>query len=652
MKKISVILLQLLFICTYSSANKFLVKSPNEKLLVTVEIGEEITYTVSYNQNKFILPSTLGLEFSNAAFLSHDFEVVEHSTKQIDELWEPVLRTNGTIRDHCNELNLSVREKRFPVRKINLIFRAYDDGLAFRYYIPRQKGEELLQMTDEKTTFRFAKDYEAWMADYLEFNSHQESEFYKKRISDVQHGKVIGVPFVVKINQSLYCALTEANLTDYPGMYIGYDNPQDEKGIQLYSRLCPLKGDKNNLTKASIKTPHFTPWRVIMIGEQPGDMIESDIILNLNDPVAYDDVSWIKPGRCAWDHWWSGGVKMNTETIKKYIDFASEMGFEYQLIDWHWYGPPFTTNGEWKANPDADITTVNPDVDMPHILDYAKQKNVKLWLWLLWNHADKQMDEAFALYEKWGIAGVKIDFMAADHQEMVNWYHKTIQKAAEHHLMLNFHGAYKPTGIRRTYPNMMTREGVLGNEYNGWSTRITPEHNVTLPFTRMLAGQMDYTPGGFLNCSMDDFKTGHPTRIMGTRCHELAKFVIYESPIITVCDHPDHYKNQQGLDFLRQVPAEWDKTEVIAGEIGEYIIMARKNKDRWFIAGMTNSLERTVKFDLGFLEEGKYKLTLWKDLTAVDGDYQEADISKQKVSPEDTISVKMISGGGFTGIIE
>jgi alpha-glucosidase len=331
---------------------------------------------------------------------------------------------------------------------------------------------------------------------------------------------------------------------------------------------------------------------------------------------------------------------MNTETIRQYIDLAAAMGWKYQLIDWQWYGQ--------YNRPDADVTTVNPDVDMPEVLQYAEEKGVKCWLWLYWTDIDRQLEEAFALYEKWGVAGVKIDFMARDDQEMVNWYHKVVREAAEHHLMVNFHGAYKPTGMRRTLPNMMTREGVLGNEYNAWSTRITPDHDVTLPFTRMLAGQMDYTPGGFLNRGKGEFRAGHPTQVMGTRCHTLAKFVVYNSPITTVCDHPDHYYGEPGVEFLKEVPAVWDETKVLNGEIGEYITMARRSGNKWFIGSMTNSYERTLKIPFDFLGNKNYVIHTFRD---VNGDPVSVNMETKKITGDDELTIHMQPGGGFAAYL-
>jgi alpha-glucosidase len=342
---------------------------------------------------------------------------------------------------------------------------------------------------------------------------------------------------------------------------------------------------------------------------------------------------------------------MDTETIKKYIDLAADMGWEYMLVDWNWYGPPFGDVIGGPGNPNADITTVVEEVDMPGIIKYANDKNVDILVWLLWDHVEKQMDEAFALYEKWGVKGVKIDFMARDDQWMVQWYHKVVKKAAEHHLSVDFHGAYKPTGWTRTYPNLLTREGVLGNEYSKWSSRITPEHTTTLPFTRMLAGQMDFTPGAFLNRSMGQFRNGSPAQAMGTRCNQLAMFVVYYSPLTVACDHPDNYKNQLGMEFLKEVPTVWDDTRVLNGKVGEYITMARRKGDRWFVGAMTNSEGRTLGIDLDFLGEGKWEIHYFKDAKDADIHAERLETGTSKVSSEDEVWIEMAPGGGYAAYI-
>ena len=412
----------------------------------------------------------------------------------------------------------------------------------------------------------------------------------------------------------------------------------------LTTKLSPLPGEEEEGVKARFFEQMQTPWRVIMVSDNPGKFIESEIIHGLNPPCAIENPSWIKPDMCAWDHWWSGEVKMEMDVIKEYIDLAATQGWPYMLIDWQWYGP--------FNRPEADITKPAPQLDMPGILAYARSRNVRCWLWLYCTDVNKNdaYKQAFALYEKWGIAGVKIDFMDRDDQEMVNWYRQIIQAAANHKLMVNFHGAYKPDGIDRTYPNMVTREGVLGGEYSKFSNRIWPEHNVTLAFTRMLAGQMDYTPGGFLNVTPEEFKQQSPTLVANTRCAELSKFVIYESPLTVVTDHPKHILGQSGADFLKVVPTQWDDTRFLEGYPGEYIVMAKRSGKQWYIGAMNNRVQRTIEVNTSFLPEGRYELEYWEDGRNANKKPTEVNKKKIHLTTEKPLKIKMANGGGYVGI--
>ena len=622
-----------------ASAQIYQLSSPDGSVNVTVNTKDTVRYAVSYKGKTILLKSPLLLEFADSPPLGRYMEVNNEEKKTMDNTWEAVAGQQKEMRNYCKQLRLQMVEERFPGRKLVVTFRAYNDGVAFRYYLPELTSKQELVITNEYSTFHFPEDYTAWVADYGSYATHQETEFWKHPLSYIESSSIIGLPLTVKHSENLYTAVTEANLDDWSGMYVGRDEHAC-KGVRLQSKLSPEGGNPDNAEKVRISTPHTSPWRVVMIGESPGALIESDMVMNLNEQCEIEDLSWIEPGISAWDHWWSGGVQMNTATIKEYIDLAAEMGWKYQLIDWQWYGQ--------YNDPDADVTTVNPDVDMPEVLQYARDKGVKCWLWLYWSDIDRQLEEAFALYEKWGIAGVKIDFMARDDQEMVNWYHKVVRTAARHHLMVNFHGAYKPTGFRRTLPNLMTREGVLGNEYNAWSTRITPDHDVTIPFTRMLAGQMDYTPGGFLNRGKGEFRTGHPTQVMGTRCHTLAKFVVYNSPITVACDRPEHYYGEPGTEFLKEVPTVWDETKVINGAIGEYITLARRSGKTWFIGSMTNSNERTLTVPLDFLDNGNYEIHIFRD---ADGGVTELKKETTEVTGSDELTIDMQPGGGFAAYL-
>jgi len=635
----------------------YVVQSPDQNSEYKITVGDKIVYEVWYKGTRIIENSTFGLQFSQAPYFGRNVKILQVEKTSFNETWEPVVGSFSQVLNYYNELIISVQENKSPERVVSIAIRAYNDGVAFRYqipeswsrFLPNYQDVERLTLMNESTSFNFTANHKIWAADYRSYATHQEEEFNPMFLDEITPEQVIGLPFLVKINSKCYAAITEADLTDWAGMYL----KKEDVGSNLTNLevdLSPLPG--NSKEKVKVLPGSWSPWRVIMLADSPGALIESEIVNNLNDPCEIEDPSWIVPGISAWDHWWSGEVNMNTGTLIDYIQLAADMDWEYMLIDWHWYGAPFRTDGEFRADPDADITTVNPAVNMPEVIEFAKKNDVKLILWLLWDHVEKQMDEAFALYESWGISGVKIDFMARDDQEMVNWYHKVVKKAAEHKLVVDFHGAYKPTGWSRTYPNLMTREGVLGNEYSKWSSRITPEHNVTLPYTRMLAGHMDYTPGGFLNVTAKDFRNGAPAQVMTTRAHQLGMFVVYFSPYTVACDHPDNYRNQKGIEFLKEVPASWDDTKFLCGDVGEYIVMARKRGNRWYIGGMNNSISRDALIKLDFLPAGKYKLHYFKDSPKSNVEPTDITIGTENVEGGQFYNLKMEKGGGYAAYLE
>lgn len=631
-----------LFIVFGLAHAQYSVMSPHSLVEAKVEVGSQISYSIYFNGMPVLTNSTVRFEFNQAPPLGDDMLVLKTSSKEINETWTPVLKRKSTILNNCKELTLQLQEKKFPRRIINLVFRVFDDGVAFRTEFIGPDNMHEYVLTDELTTFNFTADHDCWAADHRTYKSSQENEYLKRKLSDLTDQMIIGLPMTIKVSDDCYVAVTEAEITDYAGMYL---KPGHSKtGFAVRSQLSPLPKENDNGAKVKFKFPHQTPWRVIMLGSTPGQLVESEIIMNLNEPCAIADPSWIKPGISAWDHWWSGEVKVDNETIKKYINLASEMGWPYQLIDWQWYGP--------FNQPDANITKVAPQIDMPGILAYAKSKNVKCWVWIYSSDVTRSdWDKACATYESWGIAGVKIDFMDSDDQEMVNWYRRVVTTAAAHHLMVDFHGAYKPDGFRRTYPNLVTREGVMGNEYNKWSLRVTPEHMVTLPFTRMLAGPMDFTPGGFLNRTPEKFVNGSPAQVQGTRALQLAQFVVYDSPFMVACDHPDNYKGKEGVEFLKKVKTMWDDTKILNGQIGEFITSARRSGNDWFIGSMTNSEARLIEIKLDFLGEGKYQMVAFEDAPDASINAEHAIRTSKIVNKGDLVKIKMAPGGGFAAFL-
>ncbi len=622
------------------------VTSPDGNLTVTFELktnpqpylpGMRAYYRVSYKGQTVLKDSPLGLDFKDQAALDHGFEIIGSQRASHDTTWTDSLGAVRSVRDHYSELTVSLRESLVPGRRLDLIFRAYNSGIAFRYSLPRQNGLDKFTLSSEDTGFYFPGNPSAFALNLGSYNTSYEGEFQPVTLDQIKPTSIIGIPLLVHMPDGPWVAILEADLDDYAGMFLG-----GVRGIPgaLKSKLSPLPGHSDEAVISS--TPKDSPWDVVMVNSTPGGLIQSDaLILNLNPPSALSDPSWIKPGKAAWD-WWSGsyasGVNfkpgMNTATMEHYIDFASKAHFRYMLIDAGW-------------SPRDDITRTVPSIDMPAILAYAKQRNVRILLWMYWSAVDKQMDKAFPLFEKWGVAGVKIDFMNRNDQEMVNFYHRTVKATAAHHLVVDFHGAYPPDGLRRTYPNLLTREGVMGMEYNKWSRRETPEHLTTIPFTRMLAGPMDYTPGCFNNATREQFQ---PRQIQpmcqGTRANQLAMYVAYLSPLEMVSDYPEDLIGQPGFEFLKKVPTVWDGTRVLNGEPSKYVTIARRQGGDWYLGSMTNWTPRDLDVPLSFLGPGKWDAKIFADGPNADKNAKDLSIRAKQVTAGDTLPLHLASGGG------
>jgi len=634
------------------------VYSPDSSLQLICGLSDSagIQYSVLFHNREILLPSGIEIDLSQSRPICNNLKIVRTLTGSANETWDRVWGKRKHVVNRYNMVVVELQETGSPKRRINVHFRVYNDGVALRYELPVQKGLDTLIVSNEKIGFRFSGNNTVWAAYWNTFHLSQEKEFIKSKLSDIKPGNIIGTPLLLQAGDSAWIALLEANVTDWACSGLIADQVNQNS---LFSRLSRLPDD----TTVAIRTVHqrLSPWKVLMIGNHPGCLVESDILQNLNEPCALDDVSWIKAGVSAWDWWWSGkfapraGFKLgsNTRTMKYYIDFASEMGWSYQLVDWQWYGPPFKEDGSFNTG--ADITRMNKEIDIPELVKYAAERNVKIILWLLWANVEKQMDEAFSQYEKWGVAGVKIDFMDRNDQEMVNFYHRVAKAAARHHLVVDFHGAFVPDGFSRTYPNLITREGVLGNEYNKWSDRVTPVHCLTIPFTRMLAGEMDFTPGGFLNDNPENFKivgSDNPApHVMGTRCFQLAMMVVYESAFEVFCESPDNVRNQPGSDFLKSLPSSWDETKVLEGMPGEYIVIARKSGDTWYVGGMSTA-SRAFSISTGFLDAGKYHAVTWCDVTDPDKFPRGVIRREAEQDNQSRLDMKVGSGGGFMAILK
>jgi alpha-glucosidase len=633
------------------------VSSPNGQITLqlfnSTSADGALGYAVQFRGETMIKESKLGLEFSGGQTLGPGMHLSGSQPENMDEDYTVPVGKTRTVHNHYNGVRAEFANA--DGHKLTIEVRSFDDGVAFRYSVPQQPGLGKVSITREDTEFTYSKDAVTYPLILNGYESSWEDEYQLRHVGGLHPDWIIGLPYLANEPGIGWLAITEADIDNYAGMYLRKE-PRFG-GFTLTADLAPHRNEggvaEPEDVKVETETPFSSPWRVFMIADEPSKLIESNIVLNLNPPSKIADTSWIQPGKSAWD-WWSGEAApsvhfktgMNTATMEHYIDFASASGFPYMLIDAGWALAP-GRKGPQDYAAVADITQVTPGIDMPELLRYAKEKNVKLWLWAHWTSVDKYMDQAFPLFEKWGIAGVKIDFMNRDDQWMVNWYRHVAATAAEHHLMVDFHGAFKPDGLRRTYPNVMTREGVMGKEYLKWSAQVTPAHNATLPFTRMLAGPMDYTPGAFGNTDLKNFipRQFEPMGL-NTRAQELALYVIFESELEMVSDYPERYAGQKEFAFLKRVPCTWDEVHAIGGEPMQWISLARRSGRDWYVGSLTNWDQRDIQVPLSFLGPGKYEAEIYADAPDAATEATHTTLTHQAVDRNTVLDVHMVSGGG------
>jgi alpha-glucosidase len=606
-----------------SGSKPLTVDSPDSRLRVTFQLDERGRphFTVAMRDVP-VVSGTLGLSFADSGRLEENFKVIGVRRATRDDTYAISIGKASSARDHHNELTVFLEETATAHRKLHLVFRAFDDGVAFRYVIPDQEPLSDFILIDEQTQFSFPGDPTARVLPLKNYTTPYEAYYEKLPVSRIGPEKLLGLPLLLEHpgddSSPIWIALTEANLTDYAGMYVS--GVEGEPGT-LTAKLSP-QPHRQDGAKVLGRAPHASPWRVLMIGDNPGRLIESHLVFHLSDPPKITDTSWIKPGKTTfpwWNHYVLNGVDfepgVNTATMKYYIDFCAEQGIAYHSLDGldiAWYGGPIHPAGP------TDVITAAASINMPELLRYAKEKGVRLRLWMHWKALKPQLDEAFATYERWGIEGVMIDFMDRDDQEMVRWYHEVAEKAAKHRLTVTWHGAYKPTGMERTWPNVLTSEAVLNQEYNKWQPAgvkgTPPEHNLDVAFIRMLAGPLDYHQGGMRNVLPENyhFRDIAPP-VQGTRGHQLAMYVIYQNHLPMMADYPAAYRGEPGLEFLVQVPTNWDETRVLHAEIDKCLIIARRKDDTWYLGGMTAGEERTLELPLEFLRDGSFEVELYID---------------------------------------
>ncbi len=643
------LLLSLVISAQLAAQSKVRLYSPDKKIFFEFKVtagGPE--YSVRYNNQLLIDHSKLSLSFVNKDEWGTGLIIAAPGifTHGEDNYSLPAGKTSN-VHDFYEEVLIPLRERRGAKRLITLVVRAFNDGIAFQYLFTPMPGWKSYTITDENTQFDLIGNPKVRVAFLENFTTSHEHRYNVLPLKDIKDDTLMDMPALFEFPGKIFMAITEANLVNYAGMSL------IKRNGTLTSQLSPLPGQSGIKVKVSL--PHQTPWRVLMISDRIGALIESNILTNLAAPCEIKDLSWLKPGKATF-HWWNGDVLpdttfeagINFDFNKYYIDFASRNGIEYHTIIGNRGVAWYQNDGmEYQPGPNTDVTKPRPTLDIKAICDYARSKGVGIRFWVHWKALYPKLDSAFMLFEKWGVKGMMVDFMDRDDQEMVKIQEEILRKAAEHHLEIQFHGAYKPTGLSRTYPNESTREGTLNYENDKWGNLITPDDDIEIPFTRGLAGPTDYHLGGFRAEPASRFKpqVSRP-HVLGTRCHMLAMYVILENHLSMVCDDPEAYEGQDGFDFLKKVPTVWDQTVVPGAESGEWVSIARRKGTDWYIGTINNSKARTVSIPLNFLSPGNYHAEIYSDAPDVAENPNHLLLQTRSLSPSDSLTINLPDGGG------
>ena len=613
MKYFFTALCALLFFNTIRSQKSVQLFSPDKKLRCIIQTDKEgLKYKVSYNNTPVITTSRLLLQ------LKDGFDLVNTSPlkpvfRDSTEKYDMLTGRSSHVESQYKEAIIPLRDKKNTSRIINIIFRAFNDGIAFRYQLTSEAPASFT-ITEEVNQFRLAGNPKTKALLLPGFTSSHEGLYTTASFEELPSDTLIGMPVLFSFPSGIFLSVTEAALLDYAGMYL------IKKNNVLQSVLSPYPSD--NSVKVKGNYPHESPWRVMMISNNVGDFLETDILTTLSPPQRINDVSWLKPGKTTFP-WWNGNVVPDTinapgnnfVTNKYFIDFCARNNIQYHSVVEYGLHQWYVDDGVgFQPGPHSDATTPVPGLDMKEVCDYAHSKGVGVRVWVHWWALYPKIDSAFANFQKWGLSGMMIDFMDRDDQEMVNIQTEMLEKAAKHHLHVQFHGAYKPTGLSRTYPNEFTREGTLNYEVNKWGPGLTAEHDLDIAFTRLIAGSTDYHLGGFRAVPDSLYRVQYTRPLMlGTRSHMLALYVIFENANAMVCDYPEAYEGQEGFEFIKQVPTTWDETRVIEAKVDEYLIVARRKNKDWYLGAINNSKDRVVGVPLSFLSAGKFNAEIYAD---------------------------------------
>ncbi len=624
----------------------YILRSPDQRIEVKIHTAQGIRYDVALNGRGILQDCSLSMDVDRKV-LGREVKVIGAKERHEDQMLEPVVRQKfAKIRDNYNELRLDM-EGGYAV-----VFRAYNEGVAYRFEtaLPAQQ----VKIYSEEANFRFPRNFAVFYPQEDSFFSHNERKYLAEHLFEINADFLASLPAVVDVGEGAKVAIAESDVEEYPGLWLlGTGGTGLNATFPPYPLKEQLSRDRDYKVVESADYIAITtgtrtfPWRVLGIVDRDADLLTNPLVWLLEKPSQVQDTSWIKPGKVAWD-WWNDnnvyGVEfkagINTQTYKYYIDFAAKYGIPYIILDEGWY----------KL---GNVLDVVPEINMEELTAYAKQKNVGVILWVVWKTLDDQLIPALDQYQKWGIKGIKVDFMQRSDEVLINYYHRVSRETAKRKMLVDFHGNQKPAAMTRTWPNLISTEGVRGMEWSKWSAEAEPQHNVTLPFTRMFLGPMDYTPGAMLNATKTTFAPiNHRPMALGTRCQQLAMYVVYESPLQMLSDSPSNYlREPESMEFLAAVPTQWDESKALDGKIAEYVAIARRNGSDWYVGAMNNWTARELEIDFSFLPEGNFQMEAYQDGENADrmaGDYK---LVKLQVNRATKLKIKLAPGGGWAARI-
>ena len=632
------------------SSDSLLLVSPDGAIKVRVWQQKELYYEVKYNDALLLSPSSIDFVLKNGKALSVDNKIKSTVYRKNNTVIEsPVPEKRIRIPDIYNELTIQFSQP------FSVAFRVYNDGVAYRILT---RFKDTITVSGETAFFNFPKNHSVYFpqmqkkSDADEFQTRFEELYPVKQLDSIAKTDLAFSPVLIAPLSGPKIAITEADLEDYPGMFLRGTASHGLAGVLAPYPAEELITEADYPEKVVTKRADFLaitkgtrsfPWRVLLIAKKDKELPSNDIVYRLASPSRVADVSWVNPGKGT-DEWTIGinlfnvpfKTSVNTNVYKYYIDFAKRFGFNRIMMDEGW-------------SDHKDLFKINPNINMDTLAAYAREKGIKLSMWTLALTLDRQLDSALTQFNKWGVDFIMTDFIDRDDQKTVNFYHRIAKACADHHLMIMYHGAYPPKGFNRTYPNAVTRESVLGSEYNAWSDKPSPEHDVTLPFTRMLSGPLDYEPGILDNATKAQFRPiSEKVMSQGTRCHQLAMFVVYDSPIQIFSGNPSQGLLEAAfMNFLGSIPTTWDETVILDAKLSDYIITARKKGNDWFIGGMTDWTARDFTMPLNFLGAGNYDVTICKDGVNADRYASDYLLSAQSLQAMDTLKLHLAPGGGF-----